>query len=320
MEDAKLLGIAAKVILGLFAMGGIGLCLYLAFKTVQQQTMAIIERFGKFQRAASPGLTIIIPFVDRIAGRPSLKVLETTISVETKTKDNVFVAVKVSVQYQIIQEKVVDAFYKLSNPEGQIKSYVFDVIRGQVPEQDLDDVFQSKDSIAEAVKTKLAPAMRPYGYEIVTVLVTDVDPDKRVKDAMNEINAATRMQVAATAKGEADKILVVKKAEAEKESKRLQGEGIALERLAIANGFKDSIQTLAGVEGTDSNEIMRMLMLTQHYDTLKGIGANAKSTVLLTPYTPGSVHDINSQIMDSLMLSKHVPVASTDKEVKEAFK
>lgn len=313
MENASLFKIILMVT-GFVFVGMVVTFICAAIKTVRQQTIAIIERFGKFHREAQPGLTAVIPFVDKIVGRPSLKVLESIISVETKTKDNVFVTIKISVQYQITQSKVQDAFYKLSNPEGQIKSYVFDVIRGNVPEQDLDDLFQAKDTIANAVKTKLEPAMKTYGYEVVTVLVTDVDPDKKVKEAMNEINANQRLQVAAAAKGEADKIIVVKKAEGEKESKKLQGEGIALERLAIATGFKDSIEILEKATGANNaREVMNMLLLTQHYDTLQKIGTGARSTVLLTPYSPGSMNNIVNQFTEALLMNKQVPADEATK-------
>lgn len=306
MENVNWVKLIVEIVMGLLTIGGIGACCYFAFNTVQQQTMGIIERFGKFQRAEGPGLAIIIPFVDKIAGRPSLKVLEAIIPVETKTKDNVFVTIKVSVQYQIIQSKVVDAFYKLSNPEGQVKSYVFDVIRGNVPEQELDDVFQAKDTIANAVKEKLAPAMSLYGYEIVTVLVTDVDPDAKVKASMNEINAAQRQRVAAQEKGEAEKILAVKKAEAEKETKRLQGEGIADQRKAIANGFKESVDMLKESTGADGGEVMKMLMITQHYDMLNNVTSNGNSSVILLPYVPGAINDIQSQLTEAMLVSKQV--------------
>ena len=307
----NLLGVVALIIiLGIIV-------IFLSVKQVQQQTMGVIERFGKFQRVAGPGLTFVIPFVDRIIGRPSLRVLEENIPVETKTEDNVFVTINVSVQYQIIQDKVKDAFYRLSNPAGQIKSYVFDVIRGNVPEQKLDDVFQSKDTIANAVKEKLSPAMSEYGYEIVTVLVTDVNPDARVKDAMNEINANQRLQVAANAKGEADKILVVKKAEAERESKKLQGEGMAAERLAIAKGFEESINVLKKATGsTDAREIMNMLMLTQHYDTLQKMATGSDSTIILTPYYPGAMGNIVDQFTEAMAVGKHIPGANELEDIR----
>ena len=194
---------------------------------VKQQSAAIIERFGKFNSVRGPGIQFKIPFVDRISGRLSLKILQLDVVVETKTSDDVFVKLKVSVQYRVVDEKVFDAFYKLDYPQDQITSYVFDLIRSQVPKMKLDDVFSKQDDIAVAVKQSLGDAMEEYGYFIVKALVTDIEPDPEVKKAMNRINAADREKTAAQYEGDAARILIVEKAKAEAESKRLQGQGIA---------------------------------------------------------------------------------------------
>lgn len=291
------------------ALGGVGvvsLLVFTAFFTVKQQTVAIIERFGRLLRTQVPGLGIKIPFVDRIAARVSLQIQELTVTLETKTKDNVFVTMKISVMYFVIQEKVTDAWYKLSDPRTQITSYVFDVIRAQVPGRDLDAVFEDKEEIAASVKTKLDEIMKDYGYAIANTLVTDIDPDAKVKASMNEINAAQRQRVAAQEKGEAEKILAVKKAEAEKETKRLQGEGIADQRKAIANGFKESVDMLKESTGADGGEVMKMLMITQHYDMLNNVTSNGNSSVILLPYVPGAITDIQSQLTEAMLVSNQV--------------
>ena len=219
--------------------------LFLTFFIVKQQTAAIIERFGKFVSIRQSGLQLKIPIIDSVAGRLSLKIQQLDVVIETKTKDDVFVRLKVSVQFKVIKDKVYDAFYKLDNPHDQITSFIFDVVRAEVPKLILDDVFLKKDDIAIAVKNELQEAMREYGYNIIKTLVTDIDPDGQVKEAMNRINASEREKVAAQFEGEAQKILIVERAKAEAESKRLQGQGIADQRREIARGLEDSVKVLS---------------------------------------------------------------------------
>jgi len=224
-----------------------------SFFVVKQQTAAIIERFGKFQSIRHSGLQLKIPVVDRIAGKLSLKIQQLDVIIETKTLDDVFVRLKVSVQYKVIRDKVYEAFYKLDYPHDQITSYVFDVVRAEVPKMKLDDVFVKKDDIALAVKAELNDAMMEYGFDIIKTLVTDIDPDAQVKAAMNRINAADREKTAAQYEGDAARILIVEKAKAEAESKRLQGQGIADQRREIARGLEESVEVLNKV-GINSQE------------------------------------------------------------------
>ena len=251
---------------------------------VKQQSSAIVERFGRFLVVRRPGLHIKIPLVDRIAGRLSLRILQLDVIVETKTKDDVFVKLKVSVQYKVIEDKVYDAFYKLDYPQDQITSYVFDVVRAEVPKMILDDVFEKKDEIANAVKSELNDAMSNYGYDIIKALVTDIDPDAEVKTAMNKINAAERQKVAAQYEGDAARILIVEKAKAEAESKRLQGQGIADQRREIARGLEESVDVLNNV-GINSQEASALIVVTQHYDTLQSIGEETNSNLILLTCT-----------------------------------
>ena len=252
------------VLIGLFI-------LISSFFVVKQQTAAIIERFGRFTSIRQSGLQMKIPLVDRVSGRLSLKIQQLDVIVETKTKDDVFVKLKVSVQYKVIRDKVADAFYKLDYPHDQITSYVFDVVRAEVPKMILDDVFLKKDDVAIAVKSELNEAMMEYGYDIIKTLVTDIDPDAQVKEAMNRINAADREKTAAQYEGDAARILIVEKAKAEAESKRLQGQGIADQRREIARGLEESVDVLNRV-GINSQEASALIVVTQHYDTLQAIG------------------------------------------------
>ncbi len=275
--------------------------------TVTQQTAAIVERFGKFTRIASAGLNIKIPLIDRVAGRISLRVRQLDVRVETKTKDNVFVFVIVSVQYFVIPEKIVDAFYKLQNTEAQITSYVYDVVRARVPSIILDDVFETKDDIAQAVKIELEQIMDDFGYGIVKTLVTDIDPDANVKQSMNKINAAQRMRVAAVEEAEADKIRVVKAAEAEAESKALSGKGIADQRTAIVNGLQESVTDFKNsVDGTSSHDVMNLVLMTQYFDTLKDVGTSSNSNTIMIPHSPSGMNDISDQLRNAMIQANEV--------------
>lgn len=274
---------------------------------VRQQTSAIVERFGRFTRIAPAGLNIKIPFIDRIAGRVSLRIQQLDVKIETKTKDNVFVNVIVSVQYYVLPSKVVDAFYKLQDPQGQITSFVFDTVRARVPSLILDDLFEKKDEIAQAVKSELDNVMDDFGYGIVKALVTDIDPDAKVKASMNEINAAQRMRDAAIQQAEADKIRVVKAAEGEAESKALQGQGIANQRKAIIDGLKESVENFnKSIGGTSAEDVMNLVLMTQYFDTLKEIGLSGKSNTIMIPHSPGGMGDISEQMRNAVITANEV--------------
>jgi regulator of protease activity HflC (stomatin/prohibitin superfamily) len=271
---------------------------------VKQQTAVVIERLGKFHKVSRPGLQFKIPLIDNIAGSINLKVRELPVEVETKTKDDVFVKVIVSVQFFVVDslEGIENSFYKLNNPERQIQSYVFDSIRSEVPKMELDAVFAEKDKIAIAVKNELSETMQQFGFDFIKALVTDIDPDSKVKHAMNEINAAKRMKEAAKEEAAAAKIRVIAAAEADAESKRLAGEGIALQRIAIANGLKESVAEvkLAMEDHVTSQDVMNMLFMTQHYETVAKLSENNTSTIFM-PYSPDNVGDLQMQIQSSLL-------------------
>lgn len=273
--------------------------------TIKQQTAGVIERFGKFLSVRQAGFQLKIPIVDRISGKLSLKIQQLDVIVETKTKDDVFVRLKVSVQYKVIKEKVYDAFYKLDYPHDQITSYVFDVVRAEVPKMKLDDVFLRKNDIAIAVKSELNEAMRDYGYDIIKTLVTDIDPDSQVKEAMNRINAAEREKVAAQFEGDAARILIVEKAKAEAESKRLQGQGIADQRREIARGLEESVDVLNRV-GINSQEASALIVVTQHYDTLQSIGQETNSNLILLPNSPQAGSNMLNDMVASFTASNAI--------------
>ena len=281
------------------------LLLFFTFFIVKQQSAAIIERFGKFVSVRQSGLQLKIPIIDNIAGRLSLRIQQLDVVIETKTKDDVFVRLKVSVQFKVIKDKVYDAFYKLDNPHDQITSFIFDVVRAEVPKLILDDVFLKKDDIAIAVKNELQDAMTEYGYNIIKTLVTDIDPDQQVKEAMNRINASEREKVAAQFEGEAQKILIVEKAKAEAESKRLQGQGIADQRREIARGLEDSVKVLNGVD-INSQEASALIVVTQHYDTLQSVGAEANSNLILLPNSPQAGSEMLNNMVASFTASNQI--------------
>lgn len=296
MFDIPIFGIILGVVL---------LILFTSFFTVKQQTTAILELFGKFSRTTQAGLQIKIPFVEKIAGRVSLRIQQLDVIVETKTKDDVFVQLKISVQFQILREKVYDAFYKLQNPEEQITAFIFDTVRAEVPKMKLDDVFVKKDDVAQAIQRELKDAMLNYGYDIVKALVTDIDPDSQVKEAMNRINAAEREKVAAQFEGDAQRILIVERAKAEAESKRLQGMGIADQRREIARGLEESVDVL-NKAGINSQEASALIVITQHYDTLQSIGSTTNSNLILLPNNPNAASSMLNDMVTSLVAANKI--------------
>ncbi|UJH69077.1 SPFH domain-containing protein [Allomuricauda sp. SCSIO 65647] len=290
--------------------------LFASFFIVKQQTAVVVERFGRFQSIRNSGLQMKIPLVDRIAGRLSLKIQQLDVIVETKTLDDVFVKIKVSVQYVVIRDKVYDAFYKLEYPHDQITSFVFDVVRAEVPKMKLDDVFVKKDDIAIAVKRELQEYMSEYGYDIIKTLVTDIDPDAQVKAAMNRINASEREKIAAQFEGDAARILIVEKAKAEAESKRLQGQGIADQRREIARGLEESVEVLNKV-GINSQEASALIVVTQHYDTLQAIGEETNTNLILLPNSPQAGSDMLNNMVASFTASNQIGEAMKTQNKKK---
>ncbi|MDR1609270.1 MAG: SPFH domain-containing protein [Holosporales bacterium] len=273
---------------------------------VSQQTCAIVERLGKFSRIAYAGLQFRIPLLESVKSRMSLRIHQLDVDVETKTKDNVFVHVVIAVQYRVLTEKIYEAYYTLHNPMEQIKAFVFDLVRAQVPTMELDDVFSRKDDIADAVRSDLKDPMSDFGYEIIKALVTDIDPDANVKSAMNEINTAQRLRVAAAERGEAEKILKVKQAEAEAEASILHGQGIAGQRRAIIDGLSQSVDGFVKQTGSQPSNVMDMVLIIQYIDTLKDIGANSKSNVVFVPHSPGNLSSISDQLRESIFAADAV--------------
>lgn len=279
---------------------------YKAFFTVSQQTICLVERLGKFHRKATAGLHFKIPMIDQVAGQVSLRVQEIEIQVETKTLDNVFVKVVVSVQCFVKEDKVFEAFYKLTNPQQQITSFVFDVVRARIPKISLDDVFERKEEVAIAVRDELSEMMSDFGYSILKTLVTDIDPDAKVKAAMNEINEAQRLRVAANEKGEAEKILRIKAAEADARSMELSGQGLANQRKAIIAGLKESVEGFQkSIKGTSAQDVMQLVLATQYYDTLKEVGSRNKSTTILLP-SQSNHHEMAGQIRDAVIAAQQI--------------
>ena len=267
----------------------------------------VIQRLGKFNRIAQPGFKLRIPIIESVASKENLKIQQLDVDVETKTNDDVFVILKISVQYRIIGNKVYEAFYELDDPHGQIASYIFDEVRAEVPKLPLDDVFARKDDIAIAVRDNISAQMEQYGYKIVKTLITDINPDELVKASMNKINAATREKEAAVQEAEAEKIKIVKRAEAEADSKRLSGEGIAQQRLEIVRGFKESVEDFQkALQEVDPQEIMQFVLMTQYFDTLTAIGANENNNTVMVPHTPGGMKDFQQQIIEGTFIGKEL--------------
>ncbi|MFL2664848.1 MAG: SPFH domain-containing protein [Dehalococcoidia bacterium] len=275
---------------------------------VPQQTMVVVERLGKYNRILSPGLNFKIPIIERVSGKESIRIRQLDVPVETKTQDNVFVNLGVSIQFLAISEKIFDAFYKLTDVNQQITSYVYDVVRAEVPKKKLDELFESKDEIAQTIKADLSGSMDDFGYSIVNSLITDIDPAPNVKEAMNQINATARLRVAAQNEAEADKIRQVKNAEADAEAKKLQGEGVAQQRAAIIEGFKTSIDDLKKVTGSDveTQDVMNMVMMVQYFDALRDIGTTGQNNAVLIPYGAGGSNEILQQMTQAMVASEQI--------------
>lgn len=295
------------------------LFLGLSVVIVREKTAVVIQRFGKHQRIATSGLSFKAPIIDTNAGILNMRIQQLDVGIETKTLDNVFVNMRVSVQYHVIKSKKHEAFYLLDDPESQISAYIFDDVRAEVPKMELDDLFAKKDDIANAVRSNLDNAMNEYGYQIVKALITDIDPDKNVKESMNRINAAKRDKEAALEEAEAEKITIVKKAEADAESKRLQGEGIAQQRLEIVKGFKESVEDFQNsLQDISSSEVMQFVLMTQYFDTLNNIGSNSKNSSILIPNSPGAMKDFQEQIIQGTFIgnrfNEHIEDAEENKK------
>ena len=286
--------------------GVLGLLLILkSFIIVREQTALVIERLGKFQRVAQPGFGLLIPFIDRKVAVVNLRVQQLDVTIETKSFDDVFVNLQVSVQYQIGRANVQTAYYSLDNPKGQIASYIFDDVRAEVPKLELDNVFAKKEDIAMAVQENISESMEIFGYTIIKALITDIDPDHKVKESMNRINAAKREKEAALQEAEAKKIRIIKEAEAEAESKRLAGEGIAAQRLEIVRGFKESVEDFQkSLQTVTHEEVMQFVLMTQYFDTIKDIGANSKNSSILIPHSPGAMKDYQQEIIQGTFLGQ----------------
>ena len=285
-----------------------------SFIIVRERTAYIIERLGKFNKIASPGLGIIIPFIDKKVYAQNLRIQQLEVGVETKTLDDVFVNLQVSVQFQVMQDKIEESYYALDDPYNQISAYIFDEIRAEVPKMELDDVFAKKDDVAAAVRNNLQEAMQGYGFSIIKTLITDIDPDAHVKESMNRINAAKRDKEAAVEEAEAKKIRIVKEAEAEAESKRLSGEGIAAQRLEIVRGFKESVEDFQKtLKNVTHEEVMQFVLLTQYFDTLNNIGSNSKNTSILIPHSPGAMKDFQQQVIEGTFIGQKLDDFSSDK-------
>jgi regulator of protease activity HflC (stomatin/prohibitin superfamily) len=285
---------------------------------VQEKTVYVIQRFGRYKKMAPAGLGFIVPFIDKKTGIINLRVQQLDVDVETKTHDDVFVHIRVSVQFQVMKDKLHESFYSLDNPRHQISSYVFDDVRAEVPKMELDDVFAKKEEIAVAVRQNIADSMDDYGYMIVKALITDIDPDAHVKESMNRINAAKRDKEATMEEAEAAKIRVVKAAEADAESKRLSGEGIAQQRLEIVRGFKESVEDFQkSLKSITHEEVMQFVLLTQYFDTLNNIGSNGKNSSILIPHSPSAMADFQQQIVNGTLIGAKMKDHTTESKGKE---
>jgi len=303
----NIVGIVLGTLFGIFLLA-------FAIFIVRQQTFAVIERWGKFNRIVGPGIHLKVPIMDRVAGRVSIRVQELNVSIKTKTNDNVFVDLLIAVQYFVDgKDQVWDAFYRLTNPQAQMESWIFDNVRAKVPVMTLDSVFENKEEIAKEIEDSLSERLSEYGYKLVRALVNDIQPDKGVADAMNEINRQQRLRVAAEHEGEAKKIIVIKEAEADARSKELSGEGIAKQRIAIVAGLRESVKDASDALGVDPQAVMTLVLMTQYYDMLTDVGRNSRTNTIMLPHSPGAVNELREQIIAAIETGKVAGVAEDRK-------
>lgn len=290
MENVIILGVVVAI--GL-------ILLFSSIYTVSQQDYAVLERLGKFLKVSGPGLHFRVPIIDQVKGKITVRVRELNVKVNTKTSDNVFVDLAIAVQYYIRdnEKSIWNAFYKLSQPQSQMESYIFDVVRATVPTMDIDSVFTEKERIAQEIKETLADTMEEYGFSIVKALVNDIQPASNVVEAMNEINAQERLRRAAEHKAEADKVIVVKAAEADSEAKRLSGEGIASQREAIVKGMQESVSSFSQATGLDASVVVAYVGMSQYYDTIGGLADKSQTNTVLIPHGPSAVNDYMEQFL-----------------------
>uniref|UniRef100_A0A7S2WGS4 Band 7 domain-containing protein n=3 Tax=Eucampia antarctica TaxID=49252 RepID=A0A7S2WGS4_9STRA len=276
-------------------------CLLPCMICIRQQNVGIVEDLGQFKKFVEPGLHCIAWPMSTVAGTLSLRIQQLDVVCETKTKDDVFVNCGVAVQYRVVASSAYDAYYRLTDPEAQIKSYVYDVIRSTLPRLELDEAFASKADIAKATRTQLEGVMHEYGYQILEALVTEMMPDAKMKASLNEINASKRLKEAASHKAEADKIRQVKEAEADAEARYLSGLGVARQRRAIVQGLQESVTVFSEeVDGATPKDVMDILLLSQYFDTLSVVGANN----LILEHDPATVADLQAQVGNSFLRSK----------------
>lgn len=266
---------------------------------VPQQKIYIIERLGKFNRVATAGLHLMIPFIEHRATIMDMRILQLENTIVTKTKDDTFVSLKVAVQYRIDKSRVYEAFYELSDPQDQIKSYIEDSVRNSVPDITLDQTFSQKDEIAQQVKALLQEKMTQFGYSIISTLITDIQPDQAVVNAMNSINEAQRRRQAAKELAEAEKITVVTKAEAQRDEMRLHGEGVAQQRKAIIDGLMQSVTDLQDT-GLNSQQIMSVILANQYIDVLNGFADSQNTKILFTDGKPTGIEGVRDSIISAL--------------------
>lgn len=269
------------------------------FKFIKTSTTGILQTFGKFDRTVGPGLRLYIPFIQKITP-VSNRLTQDTFTFEVKTKDNVFATLGLAVQYKIHPDNTEKAFFSLDNPNQQIDAYIENVVRSRAPKMKLDELFESQNDICRSVSDELAEKMKDHGFTIVNTLVTGINPAKEVKEAMNHINASERLMEATRNEANAEFIKKVREAEADRDRKRLQGEGIALQRRAIFEGYEVGVQNMATTLGLTPQQIIDFITKVQHLDTLEGIGRSANTKTIFIP------HDPRANLTNSIMQSNEV--------------
>merc|ERR1719499_718929 len=248
---------------------------------IPEGNVGVVQRRGAYDGWVEPGLIWTCPILHSVTP-VSIQTKQDMIHTDCKTKDNVTVTVTTAVQYYVERTKVEEAVFIVEDGRAQIRTGVNNVVRSELPALELDEAYENKDQLRKAVLAKIQPEMQKVGFYIRDILITDLHPDRTVLQSMNAINASQRQRQAAVEQGEAQKVLLVKKAEAESESKFLSGQGLSRMRLEIARGFKQSMDAMAD-GGLSAKESMNMLITTQYVDMLKDFAMNPNKSAIMIP-------------------------------------
>ncbi|KEG07108.1 hypersensitive-induced response protein 1-like [Trypanosoma grayi] len=249
--------------------------------TVGQSEVAVLETCGRFNTIAGPGCHCVLPWTYK-AGTLSMRLREHHFMIRSKTKDNVFVTLKLTINVQVVPDRVDAAFYGLEEPLSIIQSYVENSVEAKIPLYNLEALFIERGTISQQLKNETDAIMEVYGWDIVSALITEIDPGDEMTEAINSIQKYQRLRVAAVDEAETKKMQRVRAAEALCESRRLAGQGLAEQRKAIVAGLRKSVEVMRhDANGLNNEDVLNLLLINQYYDTMKSVAENSGGSLLI---------------------------------------